>query len=145
MYFFGGVDHTLRRAAKPKLVGGQLDFARHGQAHQVGGGSSASQAAAGAVASDGLGKPLHYRSLDGDGGRAGTPGGDILVKRADQQVGDGAHRLARAEYVSEETAILIAGVTYKIPQISEGVFTKTVLGQVRRSEEHTSELQSQFH
>ena len=74
---------------------------------------------------------MHYRSLDGDGGRAGTPGGDILVKRADQQVGDGAHRLARAEYVSEETAILIAGVTYKIPQISEGVFTKTVLGQVR--------------
>src|SRR5437016_6489872 len=74
------------------FVRGSFGFAGHSQAHQVCRRPPTGQAARETVATDGLGEPANYRSLQGYCRRTGAPAGDILIQGASQQVGNRAQR-----------------------------------------------------
>src|SRR3954451_6191746 len=86
------------------VVGGQLRFARHGKAHQIGSGAPTAEAATKPFAADDISNPANDRLLNGNAAGRRPPCRLIVIDHGSKQVSDCANRIAGAEHISEETA-----------------------------------------
>ena len=130
MHFFRGVNHSLGCTVIPFLVGGGPRLASHGQPHKVGGRASAGEVAVEPLASNRFREPSHDGSFDGDRGRSRTPGRDVLIEHAGQQVGHCADGVPRAQHVAEEAPILSSAVAYEGFQTRQRAFAQSLFRQI---------------